>query len=432
MSTCVQHLPNLQRFLFLTALIVATAFPGLAHADGPPDTPKGAAIVKEDPDVALMGEFSGPIAVGRNEYEALALQIRTIGGGNFEALQYPGGLPGERASKEEPIELIGKTSGDYLMLSGGPWAVVVEKEYCLIIDRTGKRVGRLERVTRRSPTMGALPPKDSIVLFDGSGTDQFTVAQMTDDGLLMQGAEAKQLFQDFNLHLEFRLPCMPPARDQGRANSGVYLLRRYEVQILDSFALHPVNNGCAALYKFRKPDLNMCFPPLQWQTYDIVFTAPRWASDGSKVRNGRVTVWHNGVKVQDDVELPNKTGAGKPEEPTLLPILLQDHGNPVRYRNIWIVDRGLTPTVSFPVDAKPAKAPPKQVPVKKEASPVKPAGNDKPSQPAPKPAPVKKAPVEKPAEAAAQASAKGQAPGEEKSEPATQNEPAKPADSTDA
>ena len=85
----------------------------------------------------------------------------------------------------------------------------------------------------------------------------------------------------------------------------------------------------------------MAFPPLSWQTYDVQFTAPRWAADGSKVRNARITSWINGVTVQDNVELPNKTGAGQPEEPILLPIRLQDHGDPVRFRNIWLVDRGL-------------------------------------------------------------------------------------------
>jgi len=218
-----------------------------------------------------------------------------------------------------------------------------------VIDRDGQRVGRLDRVERQSPTLGAQPPKGAMVLFDGSDTEQFTNASMTEDGLLMQGADLKPMFQDFNLHLEFMVPYMPAGRGQGRGNSGVYLQSRYEVQILDSFAMEPVNNGCAGLYRFREPDLNACLPPLKWQTYDIVFTAPRWASDGSKLKNARITVWHNGVKVHDNVELPNKTGAGKPEEPTLLPIRLQDHGNPVRFRNIWIIDRGDAPPTKFPV-----------------------------------------------------------------------------------
>ncbi len=157
----------------------------------------------------------------------------------------------------------------------------------------------------------------------------------------MEGADLKPMFQDFNLHVEFRLPYMPEADGQARANSGLYLQSRYECQVLDSFALDPVFNGCGALYRFRKPDFNMCLPPLVWQSYDIQFTAPRWAADGSKIRDAHITSWVNGVKVQDNVALPDKTGAGKQEEPILLPIRIQDHGDPVRFRNIWIVDRGL-------------------------------------------------------------------------------------------
>ena len=202
--------------------------------------------------------------------------------------------------------------------------------------------------------MGAKPPAGAIVLFDGTGTEQFTEARMTEDGLLMEGADLKPMFQDFNLHLEFMLPFMPAARDQGRANSGVYLQSRYEVQVLDSFAMEPRTNGCGGLYRFRKPDVNMCFPPLTWQTYDIVFTAPRWAADGTKLKNARIRIWLNGVKIHNDVELPNKSGRGKPEEPTLLPIRLQDHGNPVRFRNIWIIDRGAAAPARFPIRRKPA------------------------------------------------------------------------------
>ncbi|HUG67543.1 MAG TPA: DUF1080 domain-containing protein [Pirellulaceae bacterium] len=304
---------------------------------------------ENDPEYALLGEFVGPILIGENKYEPLALQIRPVGGGNFEALQYRGGLPGQKSHQPEAIRLIGRRSGDFVVMSGGPWAIFVEKNHCLLVDREGNHVGRLERVTRQSPTIGAKPPQDAIVLFDGTNTDQFSVAEMTPDGLLMQGADLKPMFQDFNLHVEFRLPYMPAATGQARGNSGLYLQSRYEVQVLDSFAEKPTFNGMGSLYRLREPDVNMCLPPLQWQAYDVVFTAPRWAADGSKVRNGRITAWLNGVKVQDDVELPNKTGAGQEESPTLLPIRLQNHKDPVRFRNIWLIDRGLTPVAKFPV-----------------------------------------------------------------------------------
>jgi hypothetical protein len=244
--------------------------------------------------------------------------------------------------------MIGRRSENFVILSGGPLAIIVEPDACLLLDREGNKVGRLERIQRTSPTLGAPPPENAIVLFDGTHIDQFTNAQMTDEGLLMQGADLKPMFQDFNLHAEFRVPYMPEADGQSRGNSGLYLQSRYECQVLDSFALDPLFNGLGSLYRFKAPDLNMAFPPLVWQTYDLQFTAPRWAADGSKIRDAHITAWVNGVKVQDNVALPDKTGAGKPEEPVLLPTRIQDHGDPVRFRNIWLIDRGLA-SGEFPI-----------------------------------------------------------------------------------
>jgi hypothetical protein len=144
------------------------------------------------------------------------------------------------------------------------------------------------------------------------------------------------------MHLEFRTPYMPRARGQGRGNSGVYIQERYEVQVLDSFGLDGADNECGSLYKQRAPILNMSFPPLSWQTYDVDFTAPHFDATGKKTRNAHITVRHNGVIVQNDVEITSKTGAGAAEGPNPRPIKLQDHGNPVHFRNIWIVEKRAT------------------------------------------------------------------------------------------
>lgn len=352
MSTVEQHCGCHKRSLFLCALLATIPSAGVGFAAEPL---AGATHVnRTDADFIFQGEFVGTVKADRSESQPLALQIRASGVGEFEAAQYLGGLPGERSRSGPEVRLTGKRTDDFLVLSGGSWVVLGHPEHCLLIDPNGKRVGRLDRVHRQSPTLGAEPPKDALVLFDGSGGDQFDNARLTEDGMLMEGADVRPLVQDFNLHLEFLLPYMPTGRGQGRGNSGLYLQSRYEVQVLDSFAIDPGNNGCGSLYKFRAPDVNMCLPPLVWQTYDIVFTAPRWASDGTKLNRAKITVWLNGVKVHNDVELPDKTGAGKPEEPTLLPIRLQDHGNPVRFRNIWIVDRGAAPAGRFPIISKPA------------------------------------------------------------------------------
>jgi hypothetical protein len=303
----------------------------------------------DDKNYQLLGEYAGTIETPGNPPQPFGLQVRPLGGDRFEARQYTGGLPGQEGFSGQSQSLIGFRAGDALILSGATWAVFVDRDQCRVIDREGNRLGELARVVRTSPTLGAEPPAGATVLFDGTNTEQFIAGKMTKDGWLLPGADIKPMFQDFNLHLEFKLPYMPGETGQDRGNSGCYLHSRYEVQILDSFSEATTFNGCSSLYRQRSPDLNMCFPALQWQTYDIAFTAPRWAADGTKLHHARITVWHNGVKTHDNVAIENKTGAGKIEEPSLLPIRLQDHHDPVRFRNIWIIDRGLTPVAEFPV-----------------------------------------------------------------------------------
>ncbi len=148
---------------------------------------------------------------------------------------------------------------------------------------------------------------------------------------------SKRSFEDHRIHLEFRTPFMPEARGQGRGNSGVYVQGSYEVQVLDSFGLEGRDNECGGIYKVSVPRINMCAPPLQWQTYDITFRAPRFDAQGNKTEDARITVLHNGVSIHDDVTLPGPTGGSLDRnigEPG--PLYLQDHGNPVRFRNIWI------------------------------------------------------------------------------------------------
>ncbi|QDT13309.1 3-keto-disaccharide hydrolase [Planctomycetes bacterium K23_9] len=351
------------RQLFLATfvpLFVSFAFQSHAQDHGNKKPEKGPAYTeppKKDVSYRLMGEFVGPVTLaesgeGKNaEQQILGIQVRPTGKEDFEAVSYFGGLPGEEGHKPGLTKMIGRRAGDFLVLSGGPWAIFVDEQECRLVGRDGTLAGTLERVERSSPTLGAKPPEEALVVFDGTNIDHFTSGQMTKDGLLMQGSDFKPMFQDFNLHVEFRLPYMPLADGQQRGNSGLYLQSRYECQVLDSFGTEPVFNGLGALYRMKTPDLNMAFPPLVWQTYDVQFTAPRWASDGSKLRDAHISSWINGVKVQDDVALPSKTGAGKTEEPLLLPIRIQDHGDPVRFRNIWIVDRGLAPMQAFPVIA---------------------------------------------------------------------------------
>ncbi len=192
-------------------------------------------------------------------------------------------------------------------------------------------------------------PHDAISLFDGSSKDEWCTRDgrpidwSVDDGDLViepGGGDAvtRELFEDFSLHLEFICPDAPEATvGQARSNSGVYIFDSYEVQILDSWGLPSAPDGCGALYRLSPPNVNACARPGVWQTYDIEFIAPRWDEMGKKLSDARVTVVHNGVLVQNDVRVGGPTGQGRPERPGLRPIVLQDHGTSVRFRNIWIV-----------------------------------------------------------------------------------------------
>jgi len=147
----------------------------------------------------------------------------------------------------------------------------------------------------------------------------------------------KRKFRDFRLYLEFNVNHDPAVAPETDGNSGVYLQRRYEIQILNSHGREPKVGECGAIYATTAPASNASRPAGQWQSYDITFHAARWDAAGAKTANARVTVIHNGVKIHDDVEIPNKTGLGQPEGPSDEAILLQEHGHPVRFRNIWIV-----------------------------------------------------------------------------------------------
>ena len=274
------------------------------------DTPEAAAA---DKDFLTQGEYMAP---------KLGMQVIGMGDGEFDIVLYQGGLPGAGWDRTLPQ----KTKGD---------ANTVQD----LVKSRG-----LSRVERKSPTLGAKPPATAIVLFDGTQASLEkhwnAGAKRTDDGLLVQGAASTDMFRDYSLHIEFRTPFQPKARGQGRGNSGVYHQGRYETQVLDSFGLEGKDNESGGIYSVRDPDLNMCFPPLTWQTYDVEFTAARFDADGKKTSDAKITVRLNGEVVQRDVKVPKiTTAAPNKESAEPGPIYLQDHGNPVRYRNIWVVPR---------------------------------------------------------------------------------------------
>ena len=193
-------------------------------------------------------------------------------------------------------------------------------------------------------------PKDAIVLFDGKdlsqwvkcGTDQ-PACWKVENGYTQVAPGTgdictKQHFTDCQLHLEFWVPLMPEARGQARGNSGVFFMGfTYEIQVLDSYGLQPGNGDCGAIYSITPPMVNAARPPEQWQTFDMVFHAPKFDDKGKKTANARITVLWNGVLIHDDAQIPSSTPDHSAAEPTSPgPIELQDHGYLVRYRNMWV------------------------------------------------------------------------------------------------
>lgn len=276
----------------------------------------------EHPDFTIQGEYTSGEGKAR-----IGLQAAALDQGAFHVLEYRGGLPG-----------------------AGWDGTGIRAE---LLDRSvlEAKVKGMKKVRRKSPTLGKDAPGGALVIFDGKPTPY--IKGRIEDGLLWAGAETTEPVGDFFLHLEFRLPYKPGRNlsSQDRGNSGLYVFNNYEIQILDSFGLDSIkeNNAvttesesaqwCGSFYKFKQPDVAMSFPPLEWQTYDIEYTAPRFEED-KKVANARFTVRHNGTIIHDDVELAAGTGGGgkRPEKPEGL-LFFQDHGNPVAFRNIWLEKR---------------------------------------------------------------------------------------------
>jgi len=318
------------------------------------------AITSLDP---AMGDWQGSWTLSdQSDSGPLVAQVIALGKGEYKAnfLEF-------FDTRTEPIGiLVGRLEGGAVQLAGRAYHSGIDFNVKAKIEAgklTGTFAGQdvdgtftLNRVFRVSETMGAKPPKGAVVLFNGRNFKEWKRAQAKegeDDTVqweLVDGAMrvkpgtgsiiTRKQFTDVAVHLEFRSPFMPDARGQGRGNSGVYLQGRYEVQVLDSYGLKGEDNECGGIYKVSAPRVNMCAPPGQWQTYDITFRAPRYNSAGRKVSDATMTVLHNGVIIQDQVKVGGATTAalgGKATEPA--GIYLQDHGNAVEYRNIWLVEQ---------------------------------------------------------------------------------------------
>jgi hypothetical protein len=192
------------------------------------------------------------------------------------------------------------------------------------------------------------PLENAVVLFEGNPLtnwhqpDGQPAAWRVEDGVMTVtkgNIVSDETFVDAFLHLEFRCPDMPEATGQAKGNSGVFLQGRYEIQVLDSYGLNiPGKGDCGAIYGQFAPLVNACKPAMEWQTYDVVFRAARVDEAGQVAEQPRMTVLQNGMVIQNNVQLLGPTGGRLDEnvgQPG--PLLLQDHGNPVQYRNVWLV-----------------------------------------------------------------------------------------------
>jgi Domain of Unknown Function (DUF1080) len=293
---------------------------------------------KASPDYLIQGEYAG---------DGWGVQVIALGDATFRAVLHRGGLPGDGWNGSARIQIDGKRAANGVTFTGANATFRIpdvrtdsNPELSGLTDK-GEHF-TLKKIHRTSPTAGAKPPENALILFDGRDAEQWLGARIEGEKVLPMGTKTKRNFTNFTMHLEFILPFMPAARGQKRGNSGVYLQDRYEIQVLDSFGLKGEANECGAIYTKTKPAVNMCYPPLTWQTYDVEFESAKFDSSGRKLKNAVTTVKHNGVLIHDHVQIDGPTGRGRPESPAGGPIFLQDHGNPVFFRNIWVLERTLS------------------------------------------------------------------------------------------
>lgn len=329
----------------------------------------GAQTTAPDPVDPLMGEYAGQyLPEGGAPLKGLG-RVFPLGEGLYRARLTAGTetVEGTQIPKKPVLKL--NLHGVFLKgklplgarLGEVEWSGMLEGGR-LAASSEGKGRFELKRIERRSPTAGLKAPEGAIVLLPlvmsarksgpprrASDDGPPPLAEWTNDtwkalpgGVMAVGKKdnsTRREFGDIRLHLEFRIPYEPAGRGQGRGNSGVYLMDRYEIQILDSFGLDMGGGDCGCFYHQARVPFNVCLPPLVWQTYDVTWRAPRFDEKGAVVRFPQATVLHNGIKIHDRATLRRPTGGARDKRHVkTAPLRLQDHRHPVQYRNIWVVE----------------------------------------------------------------------------------------------
>lgn len=310
-------------------------------------------------DDRVMGLYEGSFTGDAGEAETIYAKVAGLSETTWKAVFYVAGADGKETRTEvegkaeaprKPVVFDGTLS---IPVLGGEVAVkgtIAKKKFDGTLTAAGKpEIGfSLKRVTKEPPSLGAAPPAGAIVLFDGTNTaawrrDPEGWCIQPDGSMEVCGSNLRTIEEHGSglYHIEFMTPYIPNEREQGRGNSGVYLLGRYEVQVLDNFGWEPKWDFCGGIYKVAVPLKDATLPPLMWQTYDITFTAAQFDASGAKTANARITVVHNGETVHDNLELPHPTPGGvSGDDGAKGPLLLQDHHNEVRFKNIWFQPAG--------------------------------------------------------------------------------------------
>ena len=364
-------------FLLVGGLVAAGVIGGLALTCTAAGRGGAYASIEEarqaGPDFDIQGEYAGTAGDAK-----IGVQVIALGGGQFQAVFLPGGLPGAGWDGKNKILCQGKledgkvaltpAAGQRKYMAGSPAQFSAtqkfppqgQKDYTAAIA-DGKLTGKTDtgetieakKVSRASPTLGVQPPAGAIVLLPYEkgkppSLDEWTNQKWKamDCGCMQvvprtgSNSTKKRFPGGWTLHVELKSPFQPASRSQGRGNSGVFPPGGREIQVLDSFGLEGLANEAGGIYKDHPSKVNMCLPPLSWQTYDVLYYPPKEGKPAS------YKVWHNGVVIHEKVELKGAGGGG---------LNLQDHGNPVAYRNIWFLPakEGADPT---PVPPRPAGA----------------------------------------------------------------------------
>lgn len=307
-------------------------------------------------DAPVFGVYEGTYKADRTQSTKAVASVIAEGPGYYRVVVQA--APLQAGDGSIPIEIFGVQQGNTVNLFGRSnaktWRGTIA-DGKLTASPGYYGIGmEFAKVEKHSPAEGAAAPAGAVVLLpyaEGKAPDasawQGGKWKPLEDGSLQcdpgKGSiTTKQTFGDMQLHVEFWLPLMAGSFGQERANSGVIIHNIYEVQVLDSFGLTPSMGDCSAIYDQTRPNVNASFPPEQWQTYDIIFRSPRMNADGTVKEKARISVVHNGVKVHNNVTIEGATAGHEPGKPPANvasgPLHLQDHGNRVRYRNVWLVE----------------------------------------------------------------------------------------------